>query len=154
MNYNATTGDYEPLENSAKTEPDLSSSSTESESESEVIRSSSPESQKSSKVAKSSQEDGKSKEARVLSDGEISSPSPPPPPTTIKGEKKRRKKDYDRFYYLDDAKSKKKLKREKNIPCIRLVVHKSDSIELGKLFIATLFPLVKITIFFIYRHLR
>ena len=47
------------------------------------------------------------------------------------------KKDYDNFYYMDNERSRKKLKKEKNIPCVRLVVHKSDSIEPGKLFIAT-----------------
>ena len=141
MNYDTTTGEYVPLENNAP-ENNCNSSSTESESEPEGEND--PDSSPESTVSKSSckKEDSKepsvdeTKEPRVLSDGEISSPSPPPPPAKEK-KKKRKRKDYDNFYYLDDEKSRKKLKKEKNIPCIRLVVHKSDSIEPGKLFIAT-----------------
>lgn len=142
LSYDAATGDYIPLQNPERPDSgDSTSCKTESEPETDEDEVSSSESPSSPKISDTKNENEEAnKEPRELSEGEVSSPSPPPPPppsSAKEKKKKRKKKDYDNFYYLDDERSKKKLKKEKNIPCIRLVVLKSDSIELGKLFIAT-----------------
>ena len=144
LSYDAATGDYIPLQNPERPDSgDSTSCKTESEPETDADEDgiSSSESPSSPKISDTKNENEEAnKEPRELSEGEVSSPSPPPPPppsSAKEKKKKRKKKDYDNFYYLDDERSKKKLKKEKNIPCIRLVVLKSDSIELGKLFIAT-----------------
>ena len=136
LEYNSTTGEYEPITNHAESvESSSSSSSSSDEEDAEEKESDTPEIKENDTKEK--------KEERELSEGEISSPSPPPPPPpkSKKKKAKKRKKDYENYYYPDDEKSEKKFKRELKIPCVRLVVHatdsKSDSVQVGTLFLVT-----------------